>query len=49
MLENHIYPKKVHSMITGNNKSNNAHLFIEVISAKNSNRTLHTKDYVQVS
>ena len=36
MLQNHIYPKKVHTMI--NNKSNNAHLFIEVIWAKNSTR-----------
>lgn len=36
MLENHIYPKKVHTMI--NIKSNNVHLFIEVIWAKNSTR-----------
>lgn len=47
ILENHIYPKKVHTMI--NNKSNNAHLFIEVIWAKNSTRTLQTEYYVQVS
>lgn len=46
MLQNHIYPKKVHTMI--NNKSNNAHLFIEVIWAKNSTRILYTEYYVQV-
>lgn len=47
MLENQINPKKVHTMI--NNKSNNVHLFIEVIWAKNSTRYCILDYYVQVS